>query len=137
MQKNKPMLISIQQLQVESEGKPSNYSSTNNTKGLDGFVFLGEGLRPVTMHMECGEAGLFAELCTSRLGLAPWYLECDSSRGSFKKYYFVHSGTAASEQRHPPIWHILFYSQTPLLSPESFLLNSGHKRSICDGEFKN
>lgn len=49
---------------------PSNYSSTSNTEVLDGFVFLGKGLRPVTTQMEHGEAGLFAGLCTSRLCLA-------------------------------------------------------------------
>lgn len=76
MQKNKPMLISIQKLQAEKEAAiilPSNCSSTNDTEVLDGFVFLGKGLRPVTMQMECEEARFFTGLCTSRLCLVPWY----------------------------------------------------------------
>lgn len=77
MQKNKPMLISIQKLQVENERQPIilplNCSSTNDTEVLDGFVFLGKGLRPVTMQMKCEEARFFTGLCTSRLCLVPWY----------------------------------------------------------------
>lgn len=54
------------------------------------------------MQMGRGEAELSAGLCTSRLALHVGNSTMIPAEFLLKKYYFVHSGTAASGQRHLP-----------------------------------